>query len=52
MECSQCQATAGQTLVNLRHAKGQSPVRNPVPSLNPADLFAQGIDLGGGGGHD
>ena len=48
---AQRQPAARQPVVDFRHPKGQNPARNPVPGLDPADLFAQGVHLGGGGGH-
>ena len=37
---SQGQPAARKSLVQFGHPKGQNPARNPVSSLDPADLFA------------
>jgi hypothetical protein len=37
---SQRQPTAREAVVKIWHPKGQDPARNPVPSLDSADLLA------------
>ena len=51
VERPQSEPAAGQPGVHVRFPEGQNPALDPASGLDPADMFAQGIHLGGGYGH-
>jgi hypothetical protein len=51
VEGAQGKAAARQPAVNLGVPERQKPARNPVSSLDPADLFPKGVHLGWGSSH-